>query len=93
MPLGMEVDLSPGHIVLDGDPAPPPFRPMSVVDKRSPISAAAEHLFVLFAADVTVTFNACLSLYLCMHTGNSTSCLSCCVINVALFWLCVAGGD
>jgi len=22
--LGMEVDLSPGHIVLDGDPAPPP---------------------------------------------------------------------
>jgi len=23
MPLGMEVDLSPGHIVLDGDPAPP----------------------------------------------------------------------
>ena len=24
MPLGTEVDLSPGHIVLDGDPAPPP---------------------------------------------------------------------
>ena len=23
MPLGTEVDLSPGHIVLDGDPAPP----------------------------------------------------------------------
>jgi len=23
MPLGMEVGLSPGHIVLDGDPAPP----------------------------------------------------------------------
>jgi len=23
MPLSMEVDLSPGHIVLDGDPAPP----------------------------------------------------------------------
>ena len=41
MPLGMEVDLSPGHIVLDGDPAPPPlhergtaapsFQPMSTV--------------------------------------------------------------
>ena len=24
MPLGMEVGLCPGHIVLDGDPAPPP---------------------------------------------------------------------
>ena len=39
--LGMEVDLGPGHIVLDGDPAPPPrergtaaplsFRTMSIV--------------------------------------------------------------
>jgi len=23
MPLGTEIDLGPGHIVLDGDPAPP----------------------------------------------------------------------
>jgi len=39
-PLGTEVDLGPGHIVLDGDAAPPPakgaqqppsFRPMSMV--------------------------------------------------------------
>jgi len=39
-PLGTEVDLGPGHIVLDGDPAPsakgaqqppPSFRPMSIV--------------------------------------------------------------
>jgi len=37
--LGTEVDLGPGHIVLDGDRAPPakgaqqppPFRPMSIV--------------------------------------------------------------
>jgi len=43
MPLGMEVGLSPGDFVLDGDPASPPlqghspppnFRPMSVVAKR-----------------------------------------------------------
>ena len=44
MPLGMEVDLGPGDIVLDGDPAPlspkrgprplPMFRSMSVVPKR-----------------------------------------------------------
>jgi len=38
MPLSTEVDLSPGHIVLDGDSAPrergtsaPSFRPMSIV--------------------------------------------------------------
>jgi len=52
MKLGVEVDLSPGHIVLDGDPAPPDrgtaapcFRPMSIVAKRSPIAATVEQLF------------------------------------------------
>jgi len=50
MPLGTKVGLGPGHIVLHGDPAPPEgaqlhnFRPMSIVAKRSPISATAEHL-------------------------------------------------
>jgi len=41
MPLGREVGLGPGHIVLDGDPAPPQkgaqppiFWPMSIVAKR-----------------------------------------------------------
>ena len=37
MPLGMEVGLGPGHIVLDGIKPPgtaPNFRPMSVVAKR-----------------------------------------------------------
>ena len=43
MPLGVVVGLGPGHIVLDGDPAPlprkgysplPSFRPMSIVAKR-----------------------------------------------------------
>jgi len=40
MPLGVEVGLGPGHIVLDGDPAPPRkgaqppnFWPMSVATK------------------------------------------------------------
>jgi len=41
MPLGIEVGLCPGHIVLDGNPAPlpwkgaqpPNFLPMSVVAK------------------------------------------------------------
>jgi len=52
MPLGKEVGLGPGHTVLDGDPvetqAPQQplatFRPMSIVAKRSPISATAELL-------------------------------------------------
>jgi len=43
MLLGMEVGLGPGHIMVDGDPAPlskkggtaPNFRPMSIVAKRS----------------------------------------------------------
>jgi len=51
MPVGTRIGLGPGRIVLHGDPAPPPkraqppdFRPMSIVAKRSPISATAEHL-------------------------------------------------
>jgi len=53
MPLGREVGLGPGHIVLDEDPPPlfngeqpPNFRPMSIVTKRSPTSATAEHLYI-----------------------------------------------
>jgi len=53
MPLGKEAGLGPGHIVLNGDlvgtqPPQQPFhtfRPMSIVAKRSPISATAELLF------------------------------------------------
>jgi len=52
MPLGTKAGLGSGDIVLDGDPArltergtaPPTFRPMSAVAKRSPISATAELL-------------------------------------------------
>jgi len=51
MPLGKEVALGPGHIVLDGDPSPtatpPHFRPVPIVAKRSPISATAELLYTL----------------------------------------------
>jgi len=50
MVLGMEVGLSPGHIGLDGDPAPPPqkggtppnFRPICIVAKR--LDASRCHL-------------------------------------------------
>jgi len=53
MPLGKKVDLGPGHTVLHGDPSPhqrgtaPNFWPMPIVAIRSPISATAEHLFLL----------------------------------------------
>jgi len=56
MPLGKEVGLGPGHIVLDVDPvgtqpptaAPPHFRPMTIVAKLSPISAAADLLLYMY---------------------------------------------
>jgi len=62
----MEVGLGPGDIVLDGDPAPPPnkgaqqlpsFWPMYIVVKRSPISAAAEHLLSLQLMDTFHTYD------------------------------------
>jgi len=60
MPLGTEVDLDPGDIVLDGDPAPlkgghstPSFWPKSIVAKRSPISDTAELLLTFFGRNVT----------------------------------------
>jgi len=51
-PLGMEVELGPGHIALDGDPAPPakgaqqplPLFDQSLLWPRSPISVTAELL-------------------------------------------------
>ena len=54
-PLGTEVDLGPGHIVLDGVPsvrergtaALPVFGPC-LLWTRSPISATAEPLFLFF---------------------------------------------
>ena len=66
MRLGTEVGLGPGHIVLDGDPAPPTergtaalptFRPMSIVAKRSPISAITE-LLLEFSAVLRLAFFA-----------------------------------
>jgi len=58
MPLGMELGLSPGNFVLDGDPALPSpkreaeplpnFRPMPIVAKLSPISTTTELLFTVY---------------------------------------------
>jgi len=70
MPLGTEVDLGPGHILFDGDPAPPPKRGtaalssplwlMSIVAKRLPISANAEHLlWSPYVIGQTIIFSSC----------------------------------
>jgi len=56
MPLGKEVGLGSGYIVLDGDTVRtqppqqllPTFRPMSIVAKWSAISVTAELLFNMF---------------------------------------------
>ena len=68
MPLGMEVGLGPGDIVLDGNPAPPPkkgaqepsptFQPGFDVVKRSPIPETAELLLLL----LTKGLQSCLGL-------------------------------
>jgi len=42
MPLGMEVGLGPGHIVVDGDPAPLPYCGQTVAH----LSYIAEYVFV-----------------------------------------------
>ena len=55
--IGAEVGLGPDDIELDGGTVPPPkkghapnFRPMSIVVKRSPISANADLLLKLFSS-------------------------------------------
>jgi len=73
MPLGKEVGLGPGRIVLDGDPvgtqfptaAPGHFRPMPIVAKRSPISATAELLFHI----IDTKLNSCY----CYHYTADTA--------------------
>ena len=65
MPLGKEVGLGPGHIVLDEDlvgtqpvtEAPPHFRSMPIVAKRLPISATAELLFYIYICCFITSFD------------------------------------
>jgi len=66
MLLGTEVGLGPDDIVLDGDPAlspkmgtaAPTFRLVSIVTKRSPISATAELLLAVLCRVLTPTASA-----------------------------------
>jgi len=69
-PLGTEVNLVPGHIVLDGDPAPPqkghsslyPLFGLCLMWPWSPISAAAELLFSSFHFSIACTFDICMDI-------------------------------
>ena len=69
-PLGMEVGLGPGDIVLDGDPAPLPSGPCPVA-KRLPISATAEHLlFFYFFQDFCLFFGYVRQMKLAIPVSN-----------------------
>jgi len=65
MNIGVQVGLGLGHIVLDGDPAPcergtaasPLFGPCLLLP-RSPISAAAEHLYQFLLGNSVIIFRA-----------------------------------
>ena len=60
MPLGTEVGLGPGHCVRWGPSPTPergtirPFRPRSIVAKRSPMSANADHLLKIGASTSSI---------------------------------------
>jgi len=80
MPLGKDVGLGPGHIVLDRDPVgtqvPPQqplhtFRPMSIVAIRSPISATAELVFIFEVCSFT-------------HSEDTTGGIKCKQLHVVL---------
>jgi len=47
MPLGTEVDLGPCHIMLDGDPAPPPPTSKGLVQQQNSINVKY-YMFVAF---------------------------------------------
>jgi len=76
MPLGTEVGLGPGDIVLDGGPSrlkrgtAPTFRPMSIVAKRSPISATAEHLLILKIAAIRHLGYSEVQIFSCRYGGE-----------------------
>jgi len=62
MPLGTEVGLGPGHIVLDEIQLPPHrgtapnFWPIFIAAKQSPIWATAENFRIRFTTDISHTF-------------------------------------
>ena len=80
-PLGTEVDIGPGHIVLDGVPPPakgaeqpPPFFGPCLLWPRSPISATAELL--LYNSLVMDCFRRLLKTYdICLLDTSALSAL------------------
>jgi len=89
VPLGTEVGLGAGDIVLGGDQAspwegaqqPPTFLSMSVVARQSPISATAELLFIYIFTNVRVCCGSTgpgvmvrWSLGLCEFKGDTFTC-------------------
>ena len=91
MPLGTEVNLGPGDVVLDGVAAPPKrgtapsFRPMSIVS-RSRISATAELLFIycekICRSDSDTTVLQVDADYIKKYNKTYASCISSCKYTV-----------
>jgi len=55
-PLGTEVDLGLGHIVLDGDPAPPPAKGAQQPPSLRPMSIVATVAHLMHAATAELLF-------------------------------------
>jgi len=80
MPLSTKVGLGPGHTMLHGTQFLPPkrvtainFRPMSIVAKRSPISATAEHLFYVCIRCAVTEYEIERGMLSCPATCNASS--------------------
>jgi len=88
-PLGTEVDFSPSHIVLDGDPAPPrkghsalPLFGPCLLWPRSPISGSAELLYKRWPKTLVFGRLFVRRFALCYQTVVLSVCLS--VLSVCL---------
>jgi len=94
MSLGTKAGLSPGDIVLDGDPAPPrkgaeqppTFLPMFVVAKRSLIWATAEPLFRIITTKECLKWVYSVSVK-CVYTRYKARRRQCVQVAMQL-WIC-----
>ena len=90
-PLGTEVDFSPSHIVLDGDPAPPrkghsalPLFGPCLLWPRSPISGSAELLYKRWPKTLVFGRLFVKRFALCYQTVVLSVCLSCLSVCLSL---------
>jgi len=76
-PLGMEVDLGPGHIVLDGDPAPP----VKGAQQLPPLFTA--HVYCGHSRPSQLLLSSCTAAYVELECGPMPNVLATLGIQVA----------